>query len=374
MSGPGVSDHSTVAREGKSAASGRNQEAHETGFVDFVIPFDPGRKATPGFSAVSFSCCVFDPCLPGQRVQCTRASDDFTFLQEEHASLSFSAAIPAGATGSDMNSGIAVIIPVYNAVRALELVLTGYCRQSSGGYEVFIADDGSGPEVRTLVEAFARNASFTIRYVSQPDEGFRRSRILNQAVRESAAKYLIFADADCVPHAQFVEAHCRRRGLRTVLCGRRVNLSEGISRRLTPGDILAGRLEHFSPARVFDVLLGRGGHWDEGMLLKNRALHRLINYKEPTLLGCNFSLERSLLEEINGFNEDFVGYGGEDTELEYRLRLAGARFRWVRHLAIQYHLHHPLRAGNQQNLGILERTRAEGRAACRNGIRKDFQP
>jgi len=275
-----------------------------------------------------------------------------------------------GGTDFAMNPKTSVIIPVYNAVRALELVLTGYCRQSFHDFEVFIADDGSGPEIRTFADDFSRHSPFPIQYVSQPDEGFRRSRILNEAVRASNAHYLIFADADCIPHPYFVGAHWDGKRARTVLCGRRVNLSQQISQSLTAQEILAGKLERLAPAKVLDVLLGRGGHWDEGILIRNPTLHGWVNHKDPTLLGCNFSLEKSLLEEINGFNEDFVGYGGEDTELEYRLRLAHARLSWVRHRAIQYHLYHPPRSGNQANLAALERAQAEGNAACRNGLRK----
>lgn len=269
-----------------------------------------------------------------------------------------------------MRQQIAVIVPVYNAVRMLELVLTGYCRQSLKDFTLFIADDGSGQEVGAFLEAFSRRAPYPIQYVRQPDEGFRRSRILNEAVRACSASYLIFADADCIPHANFVAAHQGRAQSRTVLCGRRVLLSKPVSDSMTPQEVLAGRLERYTPTRFIDALLGRGGHWDEGLLLRNRTLHGWVNYKEPTLMGCNFSMERSLLEEINGFNEDFIGYGGEDTELECRLRRAGARFRWVRHLAIQYHLYHPTRAGNKANIAVLEQTLASGAAACAHGLRR----
>jgi len=269
-----------------------------------------------------------------------------------------------------MNPQTTVIVPVYNAVRALDLVLAGYCRQSRSDFELFVADDGSGPEVRTLIDTYAKNAPFPVRYAYQPDDGYRKTRILNQAVRESSATYLIFADADCIPHADFVGAHCARQKSRTVLCGRRVNLSRRVSEGLTPQDVLDGNLEGSAPARIFEVLLGHSGHWDEGLLLKNRTLHRWINRKEPTILGSNVSLEKSLLEEVNGFNEDFVGYSGEDTELEYRLRLAGARFDWVRHLAILDHLYHLSRSVSQNNVAVLQQSRAEGKAVCRNGLRK----
>jgi glycosyltransferase involved in cell wall biosynthesis len=273
-----------------------------------------------------------------------------------------------------MTARAAVIIPVYNAVRYLELVLTGYLRQNTRDFELIVADDGSGPEVRALVEKYSRETPFSVRYVHQPDEGFRRSSIFNCAVKAASAPHLIFADADCIPHRNFVAAHCDRSGARRVLCGRRVHLRERMSHILTPQDVLAGKLERLTPSRIFNALLCRDGHWDEGLILKNRTVHRWVNHKEPTLLGSNFSMEKALLEEINGFNEDFVGYGGEDTELEFRLRLAGARFVWVRHLAVQYHLFHPVRSGNRGNIAVLEQTRTTGKAVCTNGLSRLKDP
>jgi glycosyltransferase involved in cell wall biosynthesis len=265
---------------------------------------------------------------------------------------------------------ISVIIPVYNAVQTLEFVLTGYSRQSMQDFEVCIADDGSGPEVRALVDSFAQRSSFLTKYIFQPDEGYRKTRAINRAVRKSSSDYLIFADADCVPHRDFVRAHHDYRVARAVLCGRRVLLGPTLSAKISKQYILEGRLDRITPIRLASALLGRGDHWDEGFTLRNRIVHSWINSKRPSILGSNFSLERSLFEEVNGFNEDFVEYGGEDTELEYRLRLAGARLLWVRHRAIQYHVFHPPRSESRGNLAVLERTQALGRVACSNGLRK----
>jgi glycosyltransferase involved in cell wall biosynthesis len=270
----------------------------------------------------------------------------------------------------DMVPRVSVIIPVYNAVQTLEFVLTGYSRQSMQDFEVCIADDGSGPEVRALVDSFAQQSSFLTKYIFQPDEGYRRARAINQAVQKSSSDYLIFADADCIPHRDFVRAHHDYRAARAVLCGRRVHLGSALSAKITNQYILEGRLDRLTPIRLASALLGRGDHWDEGFTLRNRMVHAWINSKRPSILGSNFSLERSLFEEVNGFNEDFVEYGGEDTELEYRLRLAGAQLLWVRHRAIQYHVFHPARSGSPMNLAVLERTRATGRVACSNGLRK----
>ncbi len=262
-----------------------------------------------------------------------------------------------------------IVIPVYNAVRDLELVLAGLRRQTDRDFEVVIADDGSGPEMRAFVESFTPASPFPVRYVFQPDQGFRKNRILNEAVRNASTGYLIFVDGDCIPHRHFVRAHWEHHERRVVLIGRRVNLSERLTQNLTPEAVRAGELERWTAGRLADALTGRGGHWDEGLYLESAWLRRLISRKEPYLLGSSYSLEKSLLEEINGFNEEFEGYGGEDTELEYRLRLAGARFKWVRHQAIQYHLCHPSRSANPANLQVLERSKARGQAACARGLR-----
>ena len=263
-----------------------------------------------------------------------------------------------------------VIIAIYNAVRELELVLTGFSRQSSQNFEVVIADDGSGPAMRAFIDSFSQHSPFPIKYVGQPDAGFRKSKILNQAILLSSAPYLIFDDADCIPHPNFVQAHLDHQQARTVLCGRRVNLSPQMSRSLTTQQVLAGRLDHLSPRLVADALLGRASHLEEGFQIENRILRAWLHRAEPVLFGCNFSLSRALLEEVNGFNEDFVDYWGEDTELGYRLRAAGARLEWVRHSAIQYHLHHPQRSKADASCALLERARTDPSAVCSNGLRK----
>ena len=187
------------------------------------------------------------------------------------------------------------------------MVLTGYDRQTLRNFEMVIADDGSGPEVGQLIGKFSKTAAYPVRYVSHPDEGYRKTKILNQAVLAASTPYLIFADADCIPHRNFVAAHCDLMQPGTVLCGRRVNLNGATSSKLSPEDVLAGKLERFTLIRLLQGLVLRGGHWEEAYWVKNKTLHRWINWKEPTLLGCNFSLEKKLLGSCdNGLNEIYT--------------------------------------------------------------------
>ena len=237
-----------------------------------------------------------------------------------------------------MGPEVSVLVSAYNQASELERVLTGFCRQTHPRFELIVADDGSGPEVKAVVDAFARRAPFSIGHVYQPDEGFRKSRIMNTAARESRSGYLIFSDGDCVPHRAFVQAHVEHRAPNTVLCGRRVLLGKELSSRLTPEMVSAGWPERMSMDKVVAALLARGSHWEEAILLRSPFVRRQLLRNEPCVLGSNFSMEKSLFDVVNGYDEAFVHYNGEETDLEARLRQAGARFRWVTHLAIQYHL------------------------------------
>ncbi|HWR53790.1 MAG TPA: glycosyltransferase [Bryobacteraceae bacterium] len=269
---------------------------------------------------------------------------------------------------------VSLIIAVYNALRFLRLVLAGYRRQSFSDFEIVIGDDGSGPEIAKFVEQFSNTSGIPIKYVYQADEGFRKSRILNEAIRVSRANYLVFADADCVPHSNFLSAHFVNGSSDSVLCGRRVNLSESLSNKLNEQIVLSGGLEKSTFGLLREGILGGMNHWEEGIYIRNRRVRSLLHRKHPVLFGSNFSAPRELIENVNGFNEDFVGYWGEDTELQYRLQRAGAKMRWIRNLAIQYHLFHPQREGAEDSYSLLNTSRFDSSIVCRNGLSKAGGP
>jgi len=78
-----------------------------------------------------------------------------------------------------------------------------------------------------------------------------------------------------------------------------------------------------------------------------------------SLWGSNFSVHRSDLAGVNGFNEEFEGWGHEDMELGVRLQFKGVRIRHLRNRVVQYHLDHDsLRRDNPKNDAILEHTKA----------------
>ena len=99
---------------------------------------------------------------------------------------------------------ISVIISTYNSPKWLEKVLWGYACQSLKGFEIVIADDGSGDKTKKLINQFRNEAGFLIRHVWHEDKGFRKWNIVNKAIAEATGSYLIFTDGDCVQVGQLI--------------------------------------------------------------------------------------------------------------------------------------------------------------------------
>jgi cellulose synthase/poly-beta-1,6-N-acetylglucosamine synthase-like glycosyltransferase len=266
---------------------------------------------------------------------------------------------------------LTLVVAVYNAKRYLEYIFAALMRQSMREYEVIIADDGSGPEIGEFIEWSRSRLPFPLQHLWQPDSGFRKNIMLNKAIAASQTDYLVFIDGDCVPHHEFIYDHWLNRKPNHVLCGRRVNFSRSITDRLKLEDIVNGRHEKMSLRLLFDGLMARSSNLEEAIRIENSLLRRLLHRNRARILGCNFSIEKKLLERINGFNEDYQAPGlGEDTDIDLRLKLIGAQFITLRHLAVLYHLYHPPTQVGEENKRIIELVAASKDPICRNGLKK----
>ena len=100
-------------------------------------------------------------------------------------------------------------------------------------------------------------------------------------------------------------------------------------------------------------------------------MRKLITIQEPHILGSNFSLHKELMEKINGFDENYEGPGiGEDSDIEFRLRLTGAKFYSIRNLAIVLHLNHKYSVEARNNFEYFEEVKRKKQPVCTNGLIK----
>jgi len=274
---------------------------------------------------------------------------------------------------------ITVIVPTYNRPQALVLCLRSLAMQSLLPDEVMIADDGSGPETRDAIRRITEELkeSFPIRHIWQEDIGFRKPKILNETVRQSAGDYLIFIDGDCMAHRQFVRSHVKFSAPFSILSGKRVDIGRNLTEKL----LKRGRpIVSLRPVMVWDALFGgmiKSRKVEEAIRIENGLLRRVLHRDRITddgVWGCNFSLYKDLFYAINGCDEDFLDGSIEDNDLGIRVLNQGGTLRSVRNFAIIFHLWHKSSWSFQNekylhNLAIMHSRIANKEKQCRNGIR-----
>ena len=255
-------------------------------------------------------------------------------------------------------SKASVIVAFYNQINYLKLVLAGFERQTEKDFELIIADDGSRQDVVSEIKKIQSGYSFSIKHIWHKDKGFRKNKILNNAILEAGSRYLIFIDGDCIPHRGFVEGHLNSSEKKTALTGRRVNLSQRVTNLLTEEHVRDGFIERNIFKLIIDGLIGKSFDVEKGFYLKNKFLLNLFNKKNRGLLGCNFSLFKEDLISINGFDERYESPSiGEDSDVQFRLELSGVKIRSINHAAVQYHLYHKLQRRSPKNILLFEETK-----------------
>ena len=106
-------------------------------------------------------------------------------------------------------------------------------------------------------------------------------------------------------------------------------------------------------------------------LIYSNFLAKFFMKKSSHLRGiktCNMSFFRKDCHMINGFNDDFEGWGREDTEFAVRLLNSGIVRKNLRFNAIQFHLWHSenTKISLKQNDVILNSTISKNSKWCRN--------
>ncbi|MSP47476.1 MAG: glycosyltransferase, partial [Xanthobacteraceae bacterium] len=80
---------------------------------------------------------------------------------------------------------ISIIVTTFDRPDALDAVLRSLARQSDRGFEVMVADDGSGPATAALIEQWKPRIGVGLAHVRHDHRGFRAGEIRNRAIRVS---------------------------------------------------------------------------------------------------------------------------------------------------------------------------------------------
>lgn len=182
------------------------------------------------------------------------------------------------------------------------------------------------PVVRTVVERHASVPSDVVDLPAAaelPLAGARNAGVAR--AEELGAEAVVLLDVDCLPEATLIgdyeDALSRTSRELAVISGRVKYLPDGMSER------------DYSPERVAHLGRDHGARVvPEGTKLEPAA---------PEMLwSLNIATTVATWKRVGGFDESYVGYGGEDTDFGQRLAAAGGHMYWSGR-ACAHHQYHP---------------------------------
>jgi glycosyltransferase involved in cell wall biosynthesis len=264
---------------------------------------------------------------------------------------------------------ISVIITTYNRPDALTAVVEACFAQDDRQFEIIIADDGSGDNTQQAIAALQARAPLPLRHVWQEDQGFRAARARNLGTLNAKGDYIIFLDGDCVPQRNFISQHRKLAQRGYLVQGSRILLDQAATERvlgqhidlqtLGAGEKLAWRRSG-ALNKVVPLLLTLP---DIGRTSKRFTWRRIKS--------CNLAVWRSDLDLVNGFDESFLGWGHEDSDLVLRLYNAGVQRKDGAYATEVLHLWHRENARDQEtsNRKVVLQRHADGTILAVKGLR-----
>ncbi|MDD5765732.1 MAG: glycosyltransferase [Candidatus Marinimicrobia bacterium] len=189
---------------------------------------------------------------------------------------------------------VSVIIPAYNAVGILPILLRALANQSYpvNQYEVIVVNDCSTDDTKDILLTSNFPSNFKIiNHAKNQDRAATR----NTGIRQSSSEILIFIDADMEVNADFIARHVTHFNNTNIM---------GIIGSLRPApEIPLDKYQRY-------LFFGKRGviKFPTGTPLPYQVF--LFN---------NTSVRREVLEQVGFFDENLRLYGGEDAELAFRI-------------------------------------------------------
>ncbi len=266
-----------------------------------------------------------------------------------------------------MNTSI--IICFYERVDFLKCCLDALKGSVRDFHEVVVADDGSDENVVKLLKELIATYSFPIVHAWHHRDGARRAATRNNGIRHASGDYLIFLDADFLAMSGAIRAHAAVAKPGQFAAGRCKYMTEDQTRRVLQAGVSEDLLE-----TVYQELSDRPIMREHREFIRYAILRRFgLAHPRRQTFGGHFSIFRKDIESVNGYDENYVSWGGEDQDMAMRLVLAGFAGKSVIRTARMLHLWHPREMGDRhwkEGSNVEYYFRKDIPAFCENGLIK----
>ncbi|WP_420949397.1 glycosyltransferase family 2 protein [Alicyclobacillus tolerans] len=236
---------------------------------------------------------------------------------------------------------VSVIMPTFNKLSRLRVVLQSFKYQKYSNLEIIICDDGSTDGTAEYLHQIRMPYPLHVVHINRKGAGAAR----NAAVSASNGEILIFNDDDMVPSPNFISAHvdCCKSG-RVLSRGKRWTLPiDRVENWLTMPVSVHNLREMWKEAR-----LTTAENWTFYALEESPFHH----YRFLQSCTSNLAVSRDTFDQVGGFNEEFATtWGAEDTDFGYRAQRIGAEI-VLSPKSSNLHLEHSVDSGEKFSKGL----------------------
>ena len=217
---------------------------------------------------------------------------------------------------------ISILLATYNWPQALKQCLESLGTQTDLDFEIIIADDGSTLETKNLIETIQPQFPVEIIHLWQEDQGFRKARILNQAIKVACGEYLVFLDGDCIVQPDFIAQHRALAQAKHLVTGSRVLLNDKLSKELLLWSSWDFKkfANHLLSYRLSG---GVNKYWPLKIKLGDGSWRNYNKFVWRRIKGCNMACWKADALAIGGFDDTMTGWGHEDADFVFRLQNSG---------------------------------------------------
>lgn len=231
---------------------------------------------------------------------------------------------------------VSIIVNVYNRVHLLRKALLSLKYQSLVPDELILSDDGSQEDIPSSIQSIVRDLNYPIKFISQVHNGYRLARCRNNGARHAAGDYLIFLDQDIILNKTYLETLVKHRKERQFCVSYPIRLTPQQSDQVT--DSLIESSNFSGILTVSQIRKIKKQYFKDNFyrLLKQLRLRGM----GPKLRGGVSAINRADYEAVNGYDENYQGWGNEDDDLGRRLYAAGIQGRNPFYTEFPLHLFH----------------------------------